>query len=495
MTTKKITIIFSALFFFFLFCTNCSLHDKDRDTLHLEKYFENLPQEENENESIHNKEILLTKIKNHYSNQDYYSALEVLETSYTTFSENDGGDEVDYYFGIIISHLIQTDEMSLIDFLKNKDSDKRLFYKSKIISSIQIITNTNADTGTNVNLTNKNHSEHTSITLTNDNILYNQYHLKNVYQERHSYDLEKKALEKIYPYYLEKLDISSNKLEAKKNISNINAIYQWAIRYPDISFLKSVIKNSNYIKQKWLPVLQQTNIPKSKKYKDIQKKWQDISKLITLYQDNLSEQIEFAEFAERYYFGYTNSLIVRNRTHPIRSRNLATLEGWTSYRVLQENILGEDEKQWVWVSFWNDEGKEAFGFVESTAHQEAIFLSLDKKEQEMYKNYYQKDYFLVLKYLTRFLLSNKSNTKKENITKKEDRIKKELQYVLFYQALAQIGKRATSLDNVYTDYIKKYPRYFRANKDYSELIVNQQILLALLQDFPNSKMTLYFRGW
>ena len=106
---------------------------------------------------------------------------------------------------------------------------------------------------------------------------------------------------------------------------------------------------------------------------------------------------------------------------------------------------------------------------------------------------------MTLKNITKLLINNSvtSTTNVKDFKRKNftNNTKRELQYVLFYQTLNQIAIRATSLNNPYTAYVKKYSRYFRANQDSSVLVVNQQILLALLKEFPKSQMTMYFEGW
>ena len=482
---------FLLILIFFLILLNCGDRDKKETFFHLEKYFQNLPKEEKENESLYNKEILLLEIETNYFQQNYYKTLEVLEKSYTVFTESDGGDEFDYYFGSIIERLIKTDRSNFIKFLEKKVRQQKILYKSKILTSIEKISNTTSSN----DMSNGNN---TLTFLTNYELLYNHYHLKNVYFSRYNYDLEKKALTQIYPYLLTPLGSISNIIESKNNISNLENIYQWTIRYSDAAFLTQLIMDLQYINTNWLSVLSSSNIKLSQKNQKLKNRWQAITNLLTLYQDRVENEIIDEE---KYYFGYTNLLVVRNRTHPIRSRNLLTLAGWHPYQIVQEGFIGEDGNKWLRICFKNKKHENYFGFIEESNHRNSISLALTPNEKAMYESYYQKKYFLTLKSITKFLLND--NTTVGNNTNMEDskqhhfinQFKKELHYVLFNQTLNEIATRATSLNNPYTDYVKKYPRYFRANEENNLLIVNQQILLALLKDFPESKMTMYFEGW
>ena len=187
---------------------NCRGENKKEDFQHLEKYFQNLPKEEKDNESLYNKENLLLIIESNYFQQSYYQVLEILEKSYGIFTESDGGDEFDYYFGSIIERLIRTDKSNFIQFLVKKTSQEKKLYKSKIIISLKKVTNT----GISSNIK--------QITfLTNYELLYNHYHLKNVCSAKYDYYLEKKALAQIYPYWLTPLADISNIISAKNNIS------------------------------------------------------------------------------------------------------------------------------------------------------------------------------------------------------------------------------------------------------------------------------------
>ena len=119
-----------------------------------------------------------------------------------------------------------------------------------------------------------------------------------------------------------------------------------------------------------------------------------ITNLLTLYQNKIKNKVMAKK---NYYFGYTNSLVVRNRTHPIHSRNLLTLAGWHPYQIVQEDFIGEDGNKWLRICFKNQNGENFFGFIEEKNHRYSLRLNLTPKEEIMYQHYYQKKIFFDFK--------------------------------------------------------------------------------------------------
>ncbi len=413
-----------------------------------EKYLEKLPEEESINASLYNYELILNQVRSAYSKKEFFKVLSNYNNYVEIFEESrvDDESEINYWVGKTILELTQN-KHSTANFLEYLKGNLRESLKENSQLAFRLSVKKDDARG----------------------LTYDKTHFKQILTERNNYFFEKKALKETYLDGLTQLEKNNRRINNK----NFNHLYFLVTRYPDFlpyTLMKGLFENGSFIQDSLLSknqkerlgiaenILEQFNLEKHEK--------------------NIGVSHSFTK-AQKIFFSAENEAIVRSRTHPIASRNLERLELWQPFVVLY-SLKGEDAEDWLLIEY--AEGYQ--GFIRADLKKKEFDLASDgvKDFFMAYQFFLNGEYVKVMEVLSPAI-------KKQNLFLRERSI------TLMNQTVAEIGRRATSLNSVYTKFALQYPAFFSIYEKEWYLESSDNLLFFLLEQNFDSRLIQYFDGF
>lgn len=434
------------LFFIIIFLFQCNSENK------INRYLNNIPQEESINASIYNYEIILAKMAKRFNQKDYYGVIFEYEKYLKIFEESEIsiGNEMNYWVGMSIKRLV--DDEDFLNFILTKKIRKKWYgieFEEKYYSNTKKL-------------------------IKPKKITYNRQQFLAIIKDRSNEKIEKKAMQEIY------LSFFTNVKEKADNQNNFNYLYKIIARYPELfSKLQCQKLISQKINVDWLSKTNQEKLAKLYKILDIQ--------------IQAESSIDKDKF-NRWFLSINNEVVVFNRSSWITSRNLTSIKLWEPFNIINQ-VEGEDGNTWYYVLYHNQQK----GFIDAQSRDNLMEINPSKKKPMLssgknfplyikaYQAYLKKDYLSGIEYLSTFLIQ----------IKKSDDQKFFLERAFYFQSLLlhEIAIRSTSINNIYTDFALEHPSYFEVSDNEINLLNTDFFLKKIILLNPNSSMLQYFDGF
>lgn len=433
---------------------------------HLRLYLENVPQDESLNASIYNYELITKAIASNIARDDNEEALRHFIRYLNTFFESEPDDQSHIYYlaAKTIKNLLQMpDGRAKIDELANQDQNFRQFLRTRLYSPYE--TDSKSEVTKRAGLVIVNSEINKSKKLNEARFFWQ------VLLMRENYLWERAAFREVF---------FANLLPVKQKSDyrhNFNYLY-WSIsRYPDLLDYEEVLQNSLFFPRR-LETEEGYVLSGNREKIDRIKAILQSFKPVQSFKKNILA------------FAYPYGVILRNRAHKITSRNVRWLEAWEPFFITALH-KGEDGEIWFRVEVGKEKWflpTDALFLMPKNEQSEELALtystiSLTDQDMEEYLKchqlFQQQDYIgsvdCILQDTDRSLES-----------------KGEFFIILFYKNLKAIGERSTSMQNVYMDFVKRYPRYFVADEKGYNLYPSGFLLDKLLSVNSHSTMLQYF---